>query len=36
MMVFSLALNSEEFFDMSIEEMASHTRSLIQQEIEKG
>ena len=30
------ALNSEEFFNMSIEEMANHTRSLIQQEIEKG
>ena len=30
------ALNSEEFFNMSIEEMASHTRNLIQQEIEKG
>ena len=29
-------LNSEEFFNMSIEEMANHTRSLIQQEIEKG
>lgn len=30
------ALNSDEFFNMSIEEMADHTRSLIQQEIEKG
>ena len=30
------ALNSDEFFNMSIEEMANHTRSLIQQEIEKG
>jgi 1-acyl-sn-glycerol-3-phosphate acyltransferase len=30
------ALNSEEFFNMSIEEMANHTRSLIQHEIEKG
>lgn len=30
------ALNSEEFFNMSVEEMANHTRSLIQQEIEKG
>jgi 1-acyl-sn-glycerol-3-phosphate acyltransferase len=30
------ALNTEEFFNMSIEEMANHTRSLIQQEIEKG
>jgi 1-acyl-sn-glycerol-3-phosphate acyltransferase len=30
------ALNSDEFFNMSIEEMANHTRSLIQKEIEKG
>ena len=30
------ALNNDEFFNMSIEEMANHTRSLIQQEIEKG
>lgn len=30
------ALNSDEFFNMSIEEMANHTRSLIEQEIEKG
>jgi 1-acyl-sn-glycerol-3-phosphate acyltransferase len=30
------ALNSDEFFNMSIEEMADYTRSLIQQEIEKG
>lgn len=30
------ALNSGEFFNMSIEEMANHTRSLIQKEIEKG
>jgi 1-acyl-sn-glycerol-3-phosphate acyltransferase len=30
------ALNSDEFFNMSIEEMVDHTRSLIQQEIEKG
>jgi hypothetical protein len=30
------ALNSDEFFNMSIEEMAKHTRALIQQEIEKG
>ncbi|MFA9221361.1 MAG: lysophospholipid acyltransferase family protein [Sediminibacterium sp.] len=30
------ALKSDEFFNMSIEEMANHTRSLIQQEIEKG
>jgi len=30
------ALNSEEFFNMSVEEMANHTRSLIQQEMEKG
>jgi len=30
------ALKSDEFFNMSIEEMANHTRSLIQHEIEKG
>jgi 1-acyl-sn-glycerol-3-phosphate acyltransferase len=30
------ALNSDEFFNLSIEEMANHTRSFIQQEIEKG
>jgi 1-acyl-sn-glycerol-3-phosphate acyltransferase len=30
------ALKGEQFFNMSIEEMANHTRSLIQQEIEKG
>ncbi len=30
------ALNDDDFFNMSIEEMANHTRSLIQQEIEKG
>ena len=30
------ALNSDDFFNMSIEEMANHTRALIQQEIEKG
>ena len=30
------ALNSEEFFNMSIEEMANHTRNLIRQEIERG
>lgn len=30
------ALNSEEFFNMTIEEMANHTRSLIQHEIEKS
>jgi 1-acyl-sn-glycerol-3-phosphate acyltransferase len=30
------ALKGDQFFNMSIEEMANHTRSLIQQEIEKG
>ena len=30
------ALNSEEFFNMTVEEMANHTRNLIQQEIEKS
>jgi hypothetical protein len=30
------ALKGDEFFNMSIEEMANHTRSLIQQEIEKA
>lgn len=30
------ALKGENFFNMSIEEMANYTRSLIQQEIEKG
>ena len=30
------ALKGDEFFNLSIEEMANHTRSLIQQEIEKG
>ena len=30
------ALKDDAFFNMSIEEMANHTRSLIQQEIEKG
>ncbi|MDP4732046.1 MAG: 1-acyl-sn-glycerol-3-phosphate acyltransferase, partial [Flavobacteriales bacterium] len=30
------ALKDDDFFNMSIEEMANHTRSLIQQEIEKG
>lgn len=30
------ALKGDDFFNMSIEEMANHTRSLIQQEIEKG
>ena len=30
------ALKGDDFFNMSIEEMANHTRALIQQEIEKG
>ena len=30
------ALNGDDFFNMSIEEMANHTRALIQQEIEKA
>jgi hypothetical protein len=30
------ALSSDEFFNMTVEDMANHTRSLIQQEIEKG
>lgn len=30
------ALKGEDFFSMSVEEMANHTRSLIQKEIEKG
>jgi 1-acyl-sn-glycerol-3-phosphate acyltransferase len=30
------ALKGDQFFNMSIEEMANHTRTLIQQEIEKG
>lgn len=30
------ALKGDDFFNLSIEEMANHTRSLIQQEIEKG
>jgi 1-acyl-sn-glycerol-3-phosphate acyltransferase len=30
------ALKGDDFFNMSIEDMANHTRALIQQEIEKG
>lgn len=30
------ALRGDDFFNMSIEDMANHTRALIQQEIEKG
>ena len=30
------ALKGDDFFNLSIEEMANHTRNLIQQEIEKG